>query len=202
MFRITIALYWKCIILKAQDKIFCNEYPKSTLAVSVDIFAKIRACFWCTWWFNKAYIFLKGREERKKGNFSYCMKRSSTQVLSSCLMEESSWEAAVQAELCAQSYQHCKEECWRSREHLTQIRTSPGSGEKTGDKQYTGTRGQRLLALLAQQVQAQKLLEAGGERFIWNAPEAGITTTFPKQLMHHCLHTPGTFVKSNLRNTS
>lgn len=54
MFRITISLYWKCIILKAQDKIFSNEYLKSTLAVRADIFAKIRACFWCTWWFNIA----------------------------------------------------------------------------------------------------------------------------------------------------
>lgn len=69
MFRITIALYWKCIILKAQDKIFCNEYPKSTLAVSVDIFAKIRACFWCTWWFNKAYIFSKGKGGKEEGKF-------------------------------------------------------------------------------------------------------------------------------------
>lgn len=49
MFGITISLYWKRIILKAQDKIFRNEYLKSSLAVSVDIFAKIRACFWCTW---------------------------------------------------------------------------------------------------------------------------------------------------------
>lgn len=164
MFRITIALYWKCIILKAQDKIFRNEYPKSTLAVSVDIFAKIRACFWCTWWFNKAYIFLKGREERKKGNFSYCMKRSSTQVLSSCLMEESSWEAAVQVELCAQSYQHCKEECWRGREHLTQIRTGPGSGEKTGDKKYTGTTSLCLAHTTSPSPEA-----LGGWRGIWNA---------------------------------
>lgn len=59
MFEITISLYWKRIILKAQDKIFCNEHFKSTLAVSVDIFAKIRACFWCTWWFNKTQIILK-----------------------------------------------------------------------------------------------------------------------------------------------
>lgn len=67
MFRITIALYWKCIILKAQDKIFCNEYLKSTLAVSVDVFAKIRACFWCTWWFNTAYIFQRGGEGEVEG---------------------------------------------------------------------------------------------------------------------------------------
>lgn len=45
MFKITIALYWKCIILKAQDKIFCNEYPKSTLAVGVDILGKLITSF-------------------------------------------------------------------------------------------------------------------------------------------------------------
>lgn len=72
MFEITISLYWKRIILKAQDKIFCNEHFKSTLAVSVDIFAKIRACFWYTWWFNKTQIIFKKIFEGVEGKKKNC----------------------------------------------------------------------------------------------------------------------------------